>query len=1297
KPLIAFRDVEITDGSVQIHTGATPSNGGPQEAPRTIRALHTRLAYARIVSPLPGEEALRFELEDLAAQVSDPALTLVGATGVVDIKGDSLHMDLTDVRLPQSRGAVRGTLRWPRGDLLFDLSIRDGRILLEDIRWLNPDFPAGVTATGPVLVRSFNERVVAVRGEDVTLIGAGGRGGRLRGRLGLILGPGDQWALERTDIRMDQFDLEYWRPLLDTLPLAGRLTGRFTGDGPMDSLQVALEWTFRDSLVAGWPESRVTADGRVALGVPGGFVFHDFVVRRAGLDMGTVRRLIPLTLVGRLDGAGTLNGPWRQADFSGTLRHQDGSLPPTSLHGVLRVDARRDTVGVWANWAADSLSLDGLATSLPGLSIRGSFGGDIRLAGYLDSLNVVLNLAGAGGRVQAEGDLLLLAPPWGAWQLTAGLRQVNLASLDPAWPPTDLTGTISGSARLDSSLAPVARFEAQLGPSHVSGTLIDSAMARMVVGDNALQADTAVLWGPAWVSTGRGTLGLGSASAGALHVTLRSDSLAALEPALRWLRARGADALADSVSSGVVQLEATLTGQVDHRAVEWRANLGEVRWGDLRLRRATAGGTWTTGGGPVAVQAEADSAAWGRMSFSGLEARFTGAADSASWFARSRLGNEVSWIAGGAWRADSSSRRITLDSMGVLLPSDAWFLEHGATLTVADSGVGLDRMVFTGARGRSSVTVEGRVPGRAPGALRVSIAGLSLADLTALAQLDDPAGGEVSGTVEIGGLAADPEIRGTLALTNGVFGEFRTPYVSGTVNYRGRLLGGELELWRAGQQILEVTLSLPVDLGFKSVADRRLPGPLTVRGVADGVDLAFLEAMMPLVRQTSGRLFADLGIAGSWARPELTGSLSIENGAATFPALGVRHEQLNGRLVLSGDTIRVDRLSVRSGEGTLAVSGFVRLEELTRPVLALRLTADEFRAIESRDFVSATASGGFALTGPVLGATLTGRGTVTRGVLYFTDLISKQVIRLEDPRYAELVDTSLTQLIRRQGLGEEFQNRFLERLRIDSLALEMGGDVWLRSSEANIQLGGRLTVSKDMARYRMDGTLETPRGTYRLRPTTAVTREFVVTRGQLQYFGTPDLNATLDIDARHVVRQPQQNITVMVHLGGTLYTPTMRFTSDVRPPLAETEIMSYLLFGSSSAQAPNADQISSRVLGVLSGQLERSLIEDLGVPFDYLQIRPGDLSGRLSGTEVAVGKRVTVAGVPTFITFSPRYCPGQAIINPEEFGWSLEFRMSRQWLLAVSQDPVGTCASLGGASAVARRQLGFDLLWERTY
>ena len=267
----------------------------------------------------------------------------------------------------------------------------------------------------------------------------------------------------------------------------------------------------------------------------------------------------------------------------------------------------------------------------------------------------------------------------------------------------------------------------------------------------------------------------------------------------------------------------------------------------------------------------------------------------------------------------------------------------------------------------------------------------------------------------------------------------------------------------------------------------------------------------------------------------------------------------------------------------------------------------------------------------------------------------------------------------------------------------MGSDVRLRSGEANIQLSGVVSVDKLRDRYRLNGTLETPRGTYRLELGLGefITKDFTVTRGEVRYFGTPDLNADVDIDARHVIRTTRgQNVTVFVNIGGTLYEPRLTLSSDVQPPLSEAEIISYLMFGGPTVEAFAGSAgyrnrlVVQEALSAISGQLEY-LVSDLGVPLDYFQIRPAVTAGAgLSGTEIALGKQFTVLGRTAFLTASPRICP-----QPElgrDLRASLEFRLSREWLFAASADPTQSCERFGRYSDV-KVNFGFDLFWEKSF
>jgi len=569
--------------------------------------------------------------------------------------------------------------------------------------------------------------------------------------------------------------------------------------------------------------------------------------------------------------------------------------------------------------------------------------------------------------------------------------------------------------------------------------------------------------------------------------------------------------------------------------------------------------------------------------------------------------------------------------------------------------------------------------------------------------------GAVTATLAMSGTRASPTYNGSFALSDAAFGAFRVPFMDGTVGYQNRRLDSEVHLWRSGQQVLSVTAHLPLDLALMEVAERQLSDTLSVQARADSVDLTLLEAMTPLLRQVRGVFNADLGIGGTWDAPRLRGGLEISGAGAMIPALNVRYDEINGRFALRGDTIRVDSLTARSEKGRAEVTGYLRLDRLTKPVLDLRIAATEFKALDLKGYLAVTASGQLALTGPVFGATLTGRGTVTSGVLHFADLVNKRVVNLDEPWVQDLIDTSL---IRTQRLGPQFESVFLDSLRIDGLRLAMGSDVWMRSTEANIQLTGSLVVNKVRSSYLLSGTLQAPRGTYRL-VVGPVSREFVVTQGTVHYFGTPDLDAELDIEARHVVHPVAstaggvgagaggsgQDITVIAHIRGTLLVPRLTLEAE-REALSQSELISYLMFGRPSFELAGGQGafVRSAAASLVAGEVERTVVSDLGVPLDYFEFRPGDPSDPYARTQLAAGWQI---GNKTFLVLNAGFCQRQQVSVANTLGASLQYHVSPEWRTEASFEPVGTCI-LGTGSGVqqnasAQRQVGLDLFWERRY
>ncbi|MCA9722218.1 MAG: translocation/assembly module TamB domain-containing protein, partial [Gemmatimonadetes bacterium] len=206
-----------------------------------------------------------------------------------------------------------------------------------------------------------------------------------------------------------------------------------------------------------------------------------------------------------------------------------------------------------------------------------------------------------------------------------------------------------------------------------------------------------------------------------------------------------------------------------------------------------------------------------------------------------------------------------------------------------------------------------------------------------------------------------------------------------------------------------------------------------------------------------------------------------------------------------------------------------------------------------------------------------------------------------------------------------FQNRFLDSLRIDNLRFQLGTNVRLYSEDADIQMEGAVTVQKTGRQYLLNGDLSTPRGTYTLRLGGILTTEFDVERGTVRYFGTPDLNASIDLQARHMARtEDGSELPVVARITGTIEVPKVELSSP-NSQLAQIDIVSFLLFGRPSAQVGSGSNgvALQTAMGLLSGELERTIGQGSGL--DLFEFRPGvtlGSGGNAAFSRVAIGKQL---------------------------------------------------------------------------
>lgn len=1330
-PLLEFRNLAVVDGEVEIRTSWSPPGELRTAAARDSALAAQRAVPGRRIEPGPGAEGLQqvrqvtnlqarlprlrirtpdkapllAVIDTMAFEATDPLLRVVHLQGEVTQARDTLWFALERAALPGTVGQADGLAAWPQDTLLFNFSFDAERVSLADLRFVSPAFP-DFTGRGRLEAYSYDGTLSEYR---ITAFEAGDAASDIRGDFVALLHRRRGLGFRGLDLMLRNLDLDVPRAYLDTIPFTGRLSGRLRADGYFDAMQVGIDWSFLDRRVPGRPVSRLAMTGEMALGGAEGMVFRRTRVSDTDLDLPTVRLAAPaVVLEGRARASGTLDGPWRNAVFTGEVRLRDGERPESRLTGRIRLDTRDTLVAMDADLQLDPLDFEGVRRGFPTLAATGQLRGAVHLEGSVDRLQVVADVTGQLGMVRARGTLTLLPPRFGASPLALDVRGLDLSALRGSGPTTRLNGQVVFEGQLDTLVAPSGRLAMLLGPGLVREVALDSLVLSLAVQDSLITVDSAVV---GWFGGGVravGTLGWASPRQGRLAITGESSSLAAFDSLATVL----AGVPASGALDGVASAQLAIGGHLDSLVLEGAGRLQDLRWGSVRIPTAASTMRLERGArSALTLSASVDSLMAQGRTFTGLALEASGLLDSLAIRTRARgtlgaaLEAEGRYLGGGG-------QALAVDRLSMEVRRQRWALGAPFTAALRDSVISVTPVHLGREDGGAAIHVEGTVPYRSDGQLDVRVFGLDLRDVSALVQRDTAdLRGLLSADLEVGGTASAPVIRGTAALTGPVFGDFRSPLVQVALLYRDEQLQSGLRFWRTGSPVIEASTELPLDLAWRRTraGSRQLPGALRITARADSMDLALLEAFSDNLRRMRGRLDVDVVVAGTWDRPALGGSVTISGGGATVPGLGVRYGPIDGRLRLAGDAIAVDTLRIAGQDGAITVGGQVALERLTSPRLDLEARARRFAVMDVPGYLTLELDADAQLRGPFWQPVLSGRGTVRNTVLYFADLVSKSIVNLEDPLYADLVDTLA---LRTGGLRAPFQSRFLDSLTIRDLTFRAAEGVWLRSTEANIQLEGEARVNKVRQLYRLDGAFNAVRGTYTLR-VGPISRAFDVTRGVVRYVGDPDLNADLDIEARHVIKASSaeaaaRDLEITARIGGMLRTPTLALESSIRPPLSQSDIISLLLLGqtvnsqvASSAQSDRFAQALSLLAGTLTSEIERSLMQSgraQAAP-DLIEIRPGlGYGGVASGaslTRLSAGWNI---GTRWFVSLNAGFCPGFQQFDFRNFGANLDYRLNRTTSLTFGGEPIQTClAGAAGGIAAKRYQLGGDLRWAREY
>ena len=410
--------------------------------------------------------------------------------------------------------------------------------------------------------------------------------------------------------------------------------------------------------------------------------------------------------------------------------------------------------------------------------------------------------------------------------------------------------------------------------------------------------------------------------------------------------------------------------------------------------------------------------------------------------------------------------------------------------------------------------------------------------------------GNISGSV-LPGRRLD--LTGTAAVSGGG-GEWR----SGSTGYAASLRKADLT-WKWRDRTLEGDIRLALQESGAARGVFRIPlearigarvnpdGPVTAALSGTLREQGMLSGLFPgLLQESMGDCSFDLQGGGSWNRPLISGTLSLQRAGAYLPAPGIRLRDVSLAARLEGGVIRVESFRAVSGSGSLNGSGTVRLDGLRLSGYRGVLRGENFQAVylpELRLKVNPE---------------LTFEGTMEKCAVRGTITVPELLVN--DPPSAAVVQPSSDVVVP----GRKDAPAAMSGPEFDIVTtVTLGDSVVIRSRglDARLEGGVRLAVGRDGAATG-NGEIRVSRGSY-----VFYGIMLDIERGRALFKG-PVQRPTLDILAVRTVESVKAGVAVT----GTPENPVITLYS--APGMADVDVLSYIMLGRRMGTAEKGDQLA---------------------------------------------------------------------------------------------------------------------------
>ncbi len=390
-------------------------------------------------------------------------------------------------------------------------------------------------------------------------------------------------------------------------------------------------------------------------------------------------------------------------------------------------------------------------------------------------------------------------------------------------------------------------------------------------------------------------------------------------------------------------------------------------------------------------------------------------------------------------------------------------------------------------------------------------------------------------------------------------------------------------------------------------------GPLSLD--LDGkIPLAVARPFLDAVPDLSGTLTLDATVDGALSQPAIRGDLALENGAMSVPGLAQRLHGINGKVKITPDALKIADLAGRMDDGRFTLSGRADLDpDFSPTAIDLTLAGDRL-PVEVPGTLDLSVNADLAMKGDPASAALTGEVVLLEGT-YYKDVDLNPIgglLKGVTQRSRETAPSPVP-----ETFEEKPKPSLLTATELD-VEIKPRNPFIVDNNLAYLEVQPDLTLDGTLARIVVNGRADIRSGTV-----TYQGKNFEVTRGIIDFVNPYEIEPTLDIAAQVAVRE----WTIRLAVTGTPENLNIKMSS--RPPLEDNDILSLLLFGSTSEELIQGEGGTSQAPArMVADIVQRTVGEDIkaATGLDILEVNvngSGDGDDAEGGVEVTVGKELS--------------------------------------------------------------------------